>query len=291
MLFITSNFPEFQLDRPQGALTNIEDTQKKITRVWSYYRQFCSRYSPETAPESLETIVGYMMYRIAGEQHADNKSGAICLSTFIYSELPALCSAVKRFVNCPLLSIKRIRNDPLFKRAVVALKSHRGENTAWVHARPIWFQDELRLKSVMSRDTAGIQDKALLSLLIVSGSRVSAVLQIRFRLHVHLNERSNITVFIPSVKQSNGDRYMIDMSSNNDFRAWIECRRGIFEGSPWLFIGKTGQRMSSYCATLMVARLSAYAGYGRTLRPYSTGETLSYILPNYSTPHPRHSVL
>jgi hypothetical protein len=148
------------------------------------------------------------------------------------------------------------------------LRKRHGENVKRVHARPIWFSDEQRLLSVTGHDTSGLQDRALLRLLIFTGARAGSLRKIRFREHIdeiYNHERMpGLRIEIPESKVPNGEAYHAYVFGDvyNDIRQWLDRRLVIHQGSPYLFITTKGGQLNTPGISLMIGRLSAFAGYG-----------------------------
>jgi hypothetical protein len=123
--------------------------------------------------------------------------------------------------------------------------------------------------AAIGADTSGLQDKALIRLLIASGARAASLIKMRVNEHVHeittpLDDMPALRMEIPGSKVPNGEAYHAYISGDayNDIMAWVERRRRLYPRCPYLFCTGVGSQLSTCGITMMLSRLSEKAGYG-----------------------------
>ena len=185
-------------------------------------------------PISVSQIVGFLMYRVAGERlSTDIHSGSVDLATFLNSDLyPIMC--LLRHQERIDFTYQEMKQNREFKDAVVTCRKRRGETTSFSSARPIYPQDEQRLRSCLTMDTAFQREEAILILGLRSGFRTRSISLIRMDLHVRQLPGNALEIIIPGCKTNRlvdfrqiltGEDYLVLMR-------WILHRRQIARLSP-----------------------------------------------------------
>lgn len=241
-----------------------------------------------------------MMYRVAGERLSnDPHSGSVSLSTFLLSDLNPLIRRL-RFESRIDFTAAEFRECREFKDCTATCRRLRSEQAVFSSARPIYHQDELRLRSCLTMDTASKRDEAIIVLGLRSGFRVASLAAILTDIHIYDSSLDSLTVTIPSCKASRTVDFRVVLRGDdaNVVRRWLNHRRGIFNSSPYLFITKSGTQITSDTITMMLKDLSRLAGYGsgffsshsfrvgfacrRAAEGFSKGESLQAILDDLS---------
>ena len=172
----------------------------------------------------------------------DAYAGVLSMSTFL-NELKLLIRVFgEHYGERFKLTVAEIQQNVWFKNARKELQDRLGDKQRHVHGRPIWFQDEKRLIAATSTSTMGLQDRALIRVLVHSGARAHDASQILTDLHVeetfYHNGSPAIKLFVPSIKNQRGDVSVTFFIGEpyRDVLAWVRRRRVIFPSSPYLFI-------------------------------------------------------
>ena len=271
--YLRENFPRAAaLPRTVLQSTSVE-TLRKTSNVMRYWDQFVSRH--EVAARQVVTVsdvVGYMFFRVLGNTD-EHLSGSLSLASFLNGEAACLERGLKLRAESGEVDLqcREFRKDLFFKNAIAHLQKEHSENLKCVHARPIWFEDEERLLAAASADTAGLQDRALIRLLLNSGSRGASIVQIRWNEHIWYEEadfdgRPALHIKIPGSKTLDGTDLVVVLKDEacEDVKKWVDRRRKIHTGleNKTLFITRYGEELSPPGITMMIRRLSTFAGYG-----------------------------
>ena len=234
-------------------------------RIWEH---FVTNYLTRGIEvPSVEDVVAFFVYRVSSWIPDDPFAGRIALSTFMNTELAQLLRVLRPRYSSQL-TLSEVRDHVFFKNAIRHIDSELGEKRQSTHARVIWHQDELRLLAATSPCTMGLQDRALIRVLIRSGGRAHDVRSVTTLLHIEEAEYHDgtpaIRIFLPSIKNQRGDvvETWLTREAYTDVHAWLERRRVIFTESPYLFITNTGKQISAESVTMSFKTLSAAAGYG-----------------------------
>ena len=223
-----------------------------------------------TGSIDIHVIRAYMLYRILGDNNDQLcGNGSVSLNSFLCGELNPLVVGLRQrlgpaFEWTPAL----VRHHPVIRNQIECLRRDYGEDMTRVHAVPIWPGDEARLLSCLSRCTMGLRDRALLRVLLATGARGHSVAQIRVNLHIQAHNGSHgphLRVMAPACKTPRGDASItiIRGEAYEDVLRWINRRNALFPDLEYLFISQNGTQVSAESITMMLATLSALAGYGR----------------------------
>lgn len=217
------------------------------------------------SPIAMNQLVAFMMYRVAGERLSDDiHSGSVALSTFLHSDLVPMLKLL-RYQGRITFTSEDLKQSQAFKDVVLTCRKIRGEVAVFSSSRPLYPQDEARLRSCLTMDTASKRDEAIIVLALRSGFRTKSLSLIRLDLHVQELDCPALEILMPGCKTTRvvdfrqllvGEDYVVLMN-------WICRRRQIFRGCPYLFVTKNGTQISCDSVTMMLSDLSICAGYGR----------------------------
>ena len=279
--YIARNFP----DVLPGAAYNLlsegtKRTAQRNVRIFDSWlqRNFPNQVRPFTnevdaivtlddrAPfVSTTLLTGFMLYRVAGERlSSDIHSGSVALATFMQSDLSPMLKLLA-FQGRVDFSAEEFRKSADFRDALITCRKMRGEVTVFSSARPIYPQDEARLRSCLSMDTASKRDEALLVLALRSGFRTESISLVRLDIHLYDISPGVLEIIIPGCKTTRLMDFRLILVNDDHVTVskWIHRRRQIFPHSPYLFVTSKGTRVSCDSVTMMLSDLSISAGYGR----------------------------
>ena len=215
---------------------------------------------------TMQHLVAFMMYRCAGEVEGDRNdrhNGAVNLGTFRSSEIVNLIQLLihERRVS---FSAKDFIDSEEYKTGVSALKRVGLGCTGFTHARPLYHQDEIRLRSCLTEDTASLRDESLIILLRECGARSASVTAVRLDMHIFETSRGALEISVPSCKtEYNIMRTVVLMDDDADIlRMWIRVRKTMFPSNPYLFVTSVGSTCDTNDITQMLYKLGQCAGYG-----------------------------
>lgn len=217
-------------------------------------------------------ITGYMMFRIVGNVSRNapsptvaEYSGSVKLDSFLNYEVGPLVSYLRKR---GLITFGRstVGATPLYQMCREYLRNvHKEANTNTRHGKthPLWASDEARLVSCLTTDAASLRDHAMIVIMRASACRVSALCQLRTDFHI-LQNSSPLTILIPETKTGDKQEFQLVLSGEDEIvvRRWLNHRRMIHRGNPYIFITKSGEQCKPDDISEIIKRLSQYAGYG-----------------------------
>jgi len=164
-------------------------------------------------------------------------------------------------------TLLRLKRSRLWLNAVKFLRLKYGEKPVFVHARPIWYQDEERLLNCTGVDTAALQQRAMIRTLISTGCRASEMAQMVIDLDIEEIidfDGPAVKLIVPPMKNLRQEKIVtvIREEAAYDLRQWLRRRRQIFPESSYLFVTNTGKKVTVECVNMWLNTLCIYAGYG-----------------------------
>jgi len=242
-----------------------DGTKRQAYRALKIFDRFMTeRFGNQ--PISYDHLVCYMRYRSVGERIPDmndRHNGACSLSTFRGSEISPLIKLLRKQGRVRFTSEDFTRSD-VFKGAVANIKVFGLGSTGFTHARPLFKQDELRLRKSLTFDTASIRDEAIIVLLRSCGARSASVTAVRWDRHLFEKSDGALEVSVPSCKTSYERVHRVILFSDDArvLRKWTACRRTMFPENPFLFITMKGTVYDTNDITQMLYKLGMCSGYG-----------------------------
>ena len=200
--YLARHFP----DVLPGAAYNLlaEGTKRTALRNVRILDRWLNRAAiaePDTVRQlTPELLVAFMLYRVAGERlSTDIHSGSVALGTFLQSDLNPMLKLL-RHQDRIAFSCDEFKQSQYYRDALITCRKRRGEVTVFSSARPIYPQDEARLRSCLTMDTASKRDEALIVLGLRSGFRIQSLSLIRLDLHVYELSADTLEIIIPGCK-------------------------------------------------------------------------------------------
>lgn len=270
MNYLQQNFPEACDHYETVVVSTTPATVRKRATVMKIWDHFVSTSNPMAATTvDVSDIVAYMMFRIIGDSNRPY-AGRLTLGSFMNGEVRQLRTGLMMRAEKEGLDFRChwFRSTPHFKNNVELIRQMYNENYQYTHTRPIWWADELRLLAATSHDTAGFQDRAIIRILVNTGVRCGSLSQISIRRHVEeildYDGSPALRLELPDCKLPNGDPHRVILTGAvyKDVAAWLRRRRFFYPDNPSLFITRTGTDVSTEGVSMMLRRLSAFAGYG-----------------------------
>jgi hypothetical protein len=213
---------------------------------------------------TMSHLSAFMIYRVLGyrSSESDPFSGTVQLSTFLTADLGPLVLALRQSGRIAFIKRDLTESDQ-FKERLRSVRLFTGEAMVYSHARPIFPQDEARLRAVFTRDTASIRDEAVLIVLLRSGFRAQSMSLMRRDLHAFARDGS-VQLTIPNAKTSNQVDARIKFRGEDAevLLRWISRRGEMYPTSPFLFINREGRPLTPDSINVMLSKLSSAAGYG-----------------------------
>ncbi len=161
-----------------------------------------------------------------------------------------------------------MRASPYFRNIFTEIRKRLGETADSVHARPIWLADEIRLLSATSCCTMGLQDRALIRVLVHTGARAVDLSLILWQIVVTVFDGSIVRIQFGNQKNT----YLASVQATirgaaaSDVvawvLAWVRRRERIFTESPYLFITNVGGQVKCSSISMSSNTFSMLAGYG-----------------------------
>jgi hypothetical protein len=260
--YLTTQFAPFAAVR---AFDMMSDGYKKhgyrAIKIFHAFMEARYRGTPITIPH----IVAYMMYRVVGEEVSgeDPFSGSVALDSFLGSEVAPLVQLLhaRRLLQ---FSVNDVKKDNDFRDKVRSIMSLHTEGGNFTHARPVYPQDEVLLRSALTLDTASRRDDAIMVLLRKSGLRSASVGAIRLVSHVFELGDKSIRVIFPGKKAAYDLGFEVVLLGEDAevLRRWLVRRRVMPIESEYVFVTMRGTPVTTDTLTQMLYKLGNCAGYG-----------------------------
>jgi len=262
--YLREHYREYQAG---NAFTLLSEGSKRTAfrNVHLLDRFLVSRGFDPTVSLTMDHLIAFFLYRVRGERLAEDiHSGSVSLGTFLNSDLSPLFKLLSHQGRLSF-SLDDFRKSAGFKDCLITCRKRCGEVTAFSSARPIYPQDEARLRSCLTLDTASKRDEAILVLALRSGFRTKSLSLIRMDLHVQEIASNALEIIMPSCKTNRlmNYRQIVTEDDYNVLMRWINHRKNICQDCPYLFFTSKGTRISCDSVTMMLSDLSVSAGYGR----------------------------
>ena len=261
--YLASEFP--QVARIRRYESYSAGYKRQADRAMRVFDRFMERKFPGQTI-SIDHLYCYMMYRCIGDRSCggtDVHNGAISLRTFRSSEVVNLIKKLEYLGRVSFSARDFIRSE-LFQGGLAAIGKFSLSSKGTTHARPLYPQDEERLRSCLTKDTASLRDESLIILLRASGARSASVTAVRIDLHVLETSHGALEISVPSCKtEYNLVRTVVLMDSDAEvLRNWISVRKTMFPSNPFLFVTLNGAVCDTNDITQMLYKLGQCAGYG-----------------------------
>ena len=261
--YLESQFPhQVQLSR---FATYSRGYKRQSFRAVKIFNRFMERRFPREEI-TYQHLICYMMYRCLGEREPgldDVHNGAVSLSTFRASEIANLIELLIFQGRVSFGTAEFIRSKE-YQAGVAVIKRYGLGSTGFTHARPLFFQDEMRLRSCLTKDTASLRDESLIILLRSCGARSASVTAVRCDMHVYETSHGALEISVPSCKTEYNRLQTVVLidSDARILRNWIRVRRTMFPENPFLFVTSKGSVCDTNDITQMLYKLGQCAGYG-----------------------------
>jgi hypothetical protein len=259
--YVIREFSEFQGTSRYHFLA--PGTKRIAERAVRVFDAFMAAQFPVVVVVQPEHLVAYALHRVLGElENEDPRAGSVQLTTFMVGEAAPLIHLL-RSQGRANFTLGEFRTCPEYVEYMATIKYVCGEVFNPCHSRPLWRQDEDRLRSCLTLDTASKRDAAMLVLMARMGFRPASIAKIRLDIHVQVSHDS-VRLTVPDVKRSNLMDIEVVLVGDDAgvLRRWIDHRRVIFPDSQLLFLTSMGTAVTCDSITRMLDRLSVAAGYG-----------------------------
>ena len=260
--YIRSHFEEFVEGGEFSMMsTSYRSAAESALRTFDTFMETRQRSTEVTKSH----LVCYMLYRVVGEEGDDRLSGSCSLRTFQNSEIGPLCH-ILRFNERIDFTAKELYLCGDYRDKVALIKNLRSESGPCTHARPMYAQDEERLRRSLTCDTASKRDEAIIVLSRASGSRSAAIGFVMLRSHVEEKQDGSVCIVIPGVKTRNDLQHRVVLLGEDAavLKRWIRARRQLVFPNDvgFLFVTRAGTAVDTNNITQMLYTLGNCAGYG-----------------------------